>query len=329
MTDLTAKALNTGDPERIAASPSLQASLGGEKDTLPWAQLLDLCAQIDGAPRHLGLHNGGMVVTGAPITERVPTEPAAMPGRVVCQWDKDALEAAGLVKIDLLGLRMLSAVAEAVEIVAATTGVRPDLDALAFDDPEVYALIARMVHPYLRRRLGREPVTVPHPSLEGALRETLGVILFQEQVLKVARDLAGFTPGQGEVLRRALGSKRERGPFVDLADLRRRTGLPRAAVETLVMAGALDGWGVPRRKLLWELGELRDEEDALDLAFAGDGVALPALSEAEELSWERATLGLSTGAHPMALYREGLKARGVLSSAEVKARKAGLKLLRA
>jgi error-prone DNA polymerase len=215
------------------------------------ATLLDLCRQIEGFPRHLGIHNGGMVITGSPLAERLPTEPATMPGRVVVQWDKEALEDAGLVKIDLLGLRMLSALAEAAEIVRETTGQAIDLDRLSSDDPAVYEMIAKadtigvfqvesraqaqilpllqprrfedlivsislirpgpiqgnMVHPYLRRRLGLEPVTYLHPLLEPALAETLGVILFQENVLKVARDLAGFTPGQGEHLRRALGGK--------------------------------------------------------------------------------------------------------------------------
>ncbi|HBY98680.1 MAG TPA: error-prone DNA polymerase, partial [Chloroflexi bacterium] len=218
----------------------------------PAPTVLDLCDQIDGLPRHLGIHNGGMVIMGPPLAERVPTEPATMPGRVVVQWDKDALEEAGLIKIDILGLRMLSAIAETLALVAEITGRRPDLARLTFDDPAVYDLIARadtigvfqvesraqaqvlprlrpcsfedlivaislirpgpiqgqMVHPYLRRRLGEEPVPSLHPLLKPALAETLGVILFQEQVLKVARDLAGFTPGQGEQLRRALGAKR-------------------------------------------------------------------------------------------------------------------------
>jgi error-prone DNA polymerase len=211
----------------------------------------ELCRQIDGLPRHLGQHSGGMVITRAPLAERVPIEPAAMPGRVVVQWDKDALEEAGLIKIDILGLRMLSAISEAVGLIAQTTGRTPDLDHLTFDDPQVYVMIAKadtigmfqvesraqaqvlpqlkprafndlivsislirpgpiqgdMVHPYLRRRQGLESVRYAHPLLKPALEETLGVILFQEQTLKVARDLAGFTAGQGEQLRRALGNK--------------------------------------------------------------------------------------------------------------------------
>lgn len=210
-----------------------------------WEHLHRLVSEIKGLPRHLSIHNGGMVITGMPLATRMPTEPAAMTGRVVVQWDKDALEEAGLVKIDLLGLRMLSAVSQAAE------AVRVDVDALSFDDPAVFEMVSAadtvgvfqvesraqmqmlprfkprtfndliiaislirpgplqgdMVHPYIRRRLGEEEISYFHPLLEPALKETLGVILFQEQVLKVARDLAGFTAGQGELLRRALGKK--------------------------------------------------------------------------------------------------------------------------
>ncbi len=213
--------------------------------------LCTLAPLLHGLPRHLGIHNGGMIITGSPLVEMVPTEPATMPDRVVTQWDKDSLEDVGLVKIDLLGLRMLSAIAEAVKIVKETTGERPDLDHLPLDNPAVYELITSgdtigvfqvesraqaqmlpqlkpctfedliveislvrpgpiqgdMVHPYLRRRQGHEPVAYLHPLLEPALAETLGVIIFQEQVLKVARDLAGFAPGQAELLRRAMGKK--------------------------------------------------------------------------------------------------------------------------
>ncbi len=245
MTDHLAEHLDTRDPAKIGEVLEVQNSE-------PWEQLLHLCAQIDGFPRHLGIHNGGMVVTAAPLAFRLPTEPATMTDRVVVQWDKDALEEAGLIKIDILGLRMLSALDDAASMLEGTTGVRIDLNVLTFDDPAVYETIASartvgvfqvesraqaqmlprlkpksfldiviavslirpgpivgdMTHPYLRRRAGEEEVTYPHPLLKAALAETLGVILWQEQVVLVARDLAGFTGGKGEVLRRALGSKR-------------------------------------------------------------------------------------------------------------------------
>ena len=193
-----------------------------------------------------------MILSGPPLNERLPIEPATMEDRTVVQWDKEGLEDGGIVKIDILGLRMLAAVAEATTLIEAKTGQPLHLERLTFDDPAVYAHIqtadtigefqiesraqmtvlprmkpkvfndliitislirpgpiqGNMVHPYLRRRAGLEPVTYLHPLLEAALKETLGVILFQEQVLKVARDLAGFTPGQGELLRRALSAKR-------------------------------------------------------------------------------------------------------------------------
>ena len=193
-----------------------------------------------------------MIIMGTSLASRLTTEPATMDNRYVVQWDKDSLEDAGLVKIDILGLRMLSAISDALKIIEATEGEAPDLSALTLDDNAVYRMISQadtigvfqvesraqaqvlprlqprhfndlivsislirpgpvqgnMVHPYLRRRLGQEPVQYPHPLLQPALEETHGVVLFQEQVLKVARDLAGFTGGQGEQLRRALGSKR-------------------------------------------------------------------------------------------------------------------------
>ncbi len=247
--DRAARAIDTFKSGRIAEDGDLD-TLFPSKQT--FNQLIDVTEQIDGLPRHLGIHNGGMIVMGAPLASRLPTEPATMPERSVVQWDKDSLEDAGLVKIDLLGLRMLSAIAETKATVTALTGERLNLDALRFDDAAVYEMVSEadtigvfqvesraqqqvlprmrprefndliisislirpgpiqgnMVHPYLRRRLGEETVKYPHPLLQPALEETLGVVLFQEQVLKVARDLAGFTGGHGEGLRRALGSKR-------------------------------------------------------------------------------------------------------------------------
>jgi error-prone DNA polymerase len=249
--DLAARAFDTRHPKDLADNPGFKDVLQDRAIAQPWEQLIDLCDQIDSLPRHLGIHNGGMVITGAPLVERIPTEPATMEDRVVVQWDKEALETAGLVKIDILGLRMLSAITEALSTIERLNGTRPDFDQCTYDDPAIYSLIASgdtvgcfqvesraqaqmlprmkprcfadlvvaislirpgpiqgdMVHPYLRRRLDEEPVSYPHPLLEPVLHETLGVILFQEQVLQVSEALAGFTPGQGELLRRALGSK--------------------------------------------------------------------------------------------------------------------------
>ncbi len=245
-------ALDVNDPQSVTESPALQATVGADLDSPLFQHLLRLVPQLDGLPRHLGIHNGGMVLSGPPLDTLIPLEPATLPGRIVTQWDKEGLEDAGYVKVDLLGLRMLSAIEDAVCIVAAMTGERPELERLTFDDPAVYDMLCRgetigvfqlesraqaelvrnfrprcfadltveialirpgplqanVVRPYLRRRYGQEPVRYVHPLLKSALAETLGVMIFQEQVLKVARDLAGFTPGQAEQLRRCLGRKR-------------------------------------------------------------------------------------------------------------------------
>ena len=205
----------------------------------------DVCERLLGNVRHIGIHNGGEIISDVPLSRRLPTEPAAMPDRTVVQWDKEALEDAGIIKIDVLGLRMLAAISEMVE----RTGI--DAEAIPFDDPRVYQMITEaktfgvfqcesraqmntlprlkptrfldlviaislirpgpimgnMVHPYLRRRRGVEAISYLDDRLKPALEETLGVILWQEQVLKVAHDIAGFSHGQGEMLRRALGSK--------------------------------------------------------------------------------------------------------------------------
>jgi error-prone DNA polymerase len=310
-----------------------------------------------------------------------------------------------------------------------------------------------MVQPYLRRRLGLEPVTYLHPLLEPALQETLGVILFQEQVLKIARDLAGFTAGQGEQLRRALGAKRageaiqrfrdeflagaqsksvppavaeqvfeqltafgsysfakshaasfavivyqsawlkcyhfeafyasllntqpgfwppailvnevqRRGgkvlgvdihrsqarcslegrairlglnyvkglgeghtnrilagrqerPFTGLDDFCRRTHLGRRVVENLILAGAMDEWGLSRRQLVWQLGALSYQEDGLDLHFSEEEVPLPLMTEAEQMLAEREVMGVSTGPQIMSFYQDRLAAEGILGSRQL------------
>ena len=223
------------------------------------ALVLELAAQLIDTPRHLSVHAGGMLITAQPLVEVVPLERATKEGIVVAQWNKDSVEDAGLIKIDLLCLRTLDAISEACALIAQRHGavpdaglLRPDLDHLPLDDPAVYRLLAAgdtigafqvesraqaqmlprlkparfedlivqvsivrpgpiqggMVHPYLRRRQGLEPVTYLHPSLEPVLRETLGVVIFQEQVLRVAMALARFTPGEADLLRRAMSRSR-------------------------------------------------------------------------------------------------------------------------
>lgn len=246
-----------------------------------WQWLLALCGEIDGFPRHLGIHVGGMLVTRTPLIDLVPIERATMPGRVVTQFDKEDIEALGLVKIDLLSLRTLGVVAECLDRIERDTGARPDLDSLPHDDPNVFRTIqvadtvgmfqiesrAQMqalpkarperfedlvvqvaiirpgpvqgnaVHPYLRRRAGQEEVTYLHDSLKPILEDTLGVILYQEQVMQVAIDICGYTPLEADIFRKAMGSHRshqkmqaERGKFVSGAML---TGLTEEAANEL------------------------------------------------------------------------------------------------
>ena len=215
------------------------------------APVLELAARLEDAPRHLGVHSGGMVICDRPVIEVCPVEWARADGRSVLQWDKDDCAAAGLVKFDLLGLGMLSALHNAVDLVDRHCGYRIDLATLPQED-EVYAMLCRAdtigvfqvesraqmatlprlkprrfydlvvevalirpgpiqggsVHPYIRRRNGLEPVTYLHPLLENSLGKTLGVPLFQEQLMQMAIDVAGFTAAEADELRQAMGSKR-------------------------------------------------------------------------------------------------------------------------
>jgi len=214
--------------------------------------LVDLVQRMQGVPRHLGQHSGGMVMAAGRLDDIVPLEPAAMPGRVVVQWDKDDCADLGIIKVDLLGLGMMAVLEEAIPLVREHDGVALDLAHLPPDDPAVYRMlrhadtvgvfqvesraqmatlprmrprcfydlvvevaiirpgpiVGQMVHPYLRRRAGREAVTYPHPALEPVLRRTLGIPLFQEQLLRIAMTVAGFSGGEAEELRRAMGFKR-------------------------------------------------------------------------------------------------------------------------
>jgi len=216
------------------------------------ATLLDLVGRVRGLPRHLGQHSGGIVIAAGRLDEVVPIEPARMEGRRVVQWDKEDCADLGIIKIDLLGLGMLSALEDTIEQLRVHEDVRVDLAKLPADDPATFALIRRadtvgtfqiesraqmatlprmkprrfydlvvevaiirpgpitgkMVHPYLERRAGRQSVSYPHPCLEPILARTLGVPLFQEQLLRIAMTAAGFTGGEAEELRRAMGFKR-------------------------------------------------------------------------------------------------------------------------
>lgn len=222
----------------------------GGAHNIPTA-VIELAAQMEGLPRHLGIHSGGMVICDRPVVEVCPVEWGRMPGRSVLQWDKEDCAAAGLVKFDLLGLGMLSALHGMVDTVAAAEGIEVDLATIPQDDA-VYQMLsagdsvgvfqvesrAQMatlprlrprcfydlvievalirpgpiqggsVHPYIRRRNGREPVTYLHPLLESSLAKTLGIPLFQEQLMQMAVDVAGFSPAESDQLRQAMGAKR-------------------------------------------------------------------------------------------------------------------------
>jgi error-prone DNA polymerase len=236
----------------------LHAALGPGRAAEPrWRALLSLAGEIMGLPRHSSQHPGGMVISTRPLIDVCPVVPAAMAGRQTVQWDKDSCADAGFLKIDLLGLGMLSAVERCVEEIGRARGERLDLSRIPLDDEEVYESIraaettgvfqiesrAQMqmlprtqprdlddvvvqvalvrpgpiqggaIHPYIeRRKLRREDpdyeIPYEHPLLEPVLEETLGTIVFQEQVIEVAMALSGFTSSEAEGLRRAMSRKR-------------------------------------------------------------------------------------------------------------------------
>ena len=261
--------LPAGEVERVARTvemydrpdsveEDMAAAIGGERATsLRWRALARLAHDAWGLPRHASQHPGGMVISTRPLIDICPVQPAAMEGRQLVQWDKDSCADAGFLKIDLLGLGMLSAVERTVDEIARVRGERIDLSRIPMDDPETFRTIraadttgafqiesrAQMqmlprtrpeniddltvqvalvrpgpiqggaVHPYLERRerLRKDPsyrVPYEHPSLEPILRDTLGTIVFQEQVIQVSMALAGFAAGEAEGLRRAMSRKR-------------------------------------------------------------------------------------------------------------------------
>jgi DNA-directed DNA polymerase III PolC len=241
------------DPERIRAS-------GFDPRDPRTRRLVALTAQILGFPRHLSQHVGGFVIARGRLDELVPIENAAMPERTVIEWDKDDLDALGLLKVDVLGLGMLSAIRRAFGLIndfggsfaaageitlatvpgednsvydmicrADTVGVfqiesraqmsmLPRLRPRNFYDLVIEVAIVRpgpiqgeMVHPYLRRRNNEEPVDYPSEAVEGVLKRTLGVPIFQEQVMQLAIVAAGFSPGEADRLRRAMAAWKRKG----------------------------------------------------------------------------------------------------------------------
>ena len=265
-----------------------------------WRAFAELTREIAGLPRHISQHPGGMVISSRPLVELVPVQPAAMTGRQICQWDKDSCSDAGFLKIDLLGLGMLSAVEDCVEQIAEVYGEPIDLTRIPLDDREVYAEIQRAdtigdfqiesraqmqsllrtkpenlddltvqvalvrpgpiqgkaVHPYIdaRERLRVDPDYVPpvdHELLREPLRDTHGVVVFQDQVLDVAMALAGFTIGEAEGLRRAMSRKRSeeaieafRQRFIEGAE---RNGVDGETADSVYdKLAAFSGFGFPK-----------------------------------------------------------------------------------
>ena len=259
--DYAAQVANVITYRRRSAIRDMARALGfsqGQQDA--WSKqaedipesVTDLADQIADLPRHMGIHSGGMVICDRPIADVCPVEWARMANRSVLQWDKDDCAAIGLVKFDLLGLGMLSALHYAIDLVAEHEGIEVDLARLDLADAGVYEMLQRAdsvgvfqvesraqmatlprlkprvfydlvvevalirpgpiqggsVHPYIKRRNGLEPVTYDHPSMEPALRKTLGIPLFQEQLMQLAVDCAGFSAAEADELRRAMGSKR-------------------------------------------------------------------------------------------------------------------------
>jgi error-prone DNA polymerase len=258
------------------------------------ACFLSLCKRVIDFPRHLGQHSGGMVISQGALDSVVPLEPASMPNRVVCQWDKDDCADLGIVKVDLLGLGMMAALKESIDLIGEHYHEEVDLAHLPPDQPDVYEairkadtvgmfqiesraqmsslprnnpqrfydlvtqvalirpgpIVGQMTNPYLRRRQGKEPVTYPHPSLVPVLERTLGVPLFQEQLLRMAMICANFTGGEGEELRRALGSKRSKQRMQEIesklrAGMTQNGILPAAQDEIVKFVSSFALYGFP------------------------------------------------------------------------------------
>ena len=290
-----------GDIESVFGVDLEEESAGRRGAGERWKWLARLAAEAHGLPRHLSQHSGGMIVATRPLVDCCPIVPAAMEGRQIAQWDKDSCADAGFLKIDLLGLGMLSAVERSVALIARTRGEHVDLSRIDYDDPETYGCIqsadttgvfqiesrAQMaslrrtrpenlrditiqvaivrpgpiqggaVNPYIARRQRQRAdpsyeIPYEHPSLEGPLGDTLGTIIFQDQVLEVSMAFAGFSIGEAEGLRRAMSRKRSEAAmqayherFVQGAQ--RTHGVDEATAERVFeMVRGFSGFGFPK-----------------------------------------------------------------------------------
>jgi len=228
---------------------------GFDPTSMLGGHLVDLVDQLNGFPRHLSQHVGGMIITNGPLCELVPIENAAMANRTVIEWDKNDLDALGILKVDCLALGMLTAIQKTFELIRRHTGNNLTFATIPAEDAAVYQMLCRaesigvfqvesraqmsmlprlqprcfydlvvevaivrpgpiqgnMVHPYLRRRSGVEKVTFASEAIRSVLEKTMGVPIFQEQAMRLAVVAAGFTPGEADQLRRAMGAWRRRG----------------------------------------------------------------------------------------------------------------------
>ncbi|MFQ6024763.1 MAG: error-prone DNA polymerase, partial [Acidiferrobacterales bacterium] len=251
--DGLAKTLAWWDGRRVVTERLRDAGFDPANPVM--VRLVKLVDSLVGFPRHLSQHVGGFVISQDRLSRLVPIENAAMPERTVIQWDKDDLDALGLLKVDVLGLGMLTAIHRAFDLIEDYRGEKLNLAEIPAEDPAVYAMIqhadtigvfqiesraqmsmlprlkpetfydlvievaivrpgpiqGNMVHPYLRRRQGLEPVTYPSPTVREVLERTLGVPIFQEQVIKLAMVAAGFSAGEADRLRRAMAAWRRKG----------------------------------------------------------------------------------------------------------------------
>jgi error-prone DNA polymerase len=251
--DRLAKSMAWWDGGQVMAQRVKES--GFDPDSPVMRHLFKLVETILGFPRHLSQHTGGFVISRGPLSELVPVENAAMPDRTVIEWDKDDLDALGLLKVDVLALGMLTAIRRALDLVSARRGRTFAMTDVPAEDPAVYEMICHgdtvgvfqiesraqmamlprlkpqnyydlvievaivrpgpiqggMVHPYLRRRQGLEPVSYPSDAVKGVLERTKGVPIFQEQVMQLAVVAAGFTPGESDRLRRSMAAWKRKG----------------------------------------------------------------------------------------------------------------------
>ncbi|MDK9725394.1 MAG: error-prone DNA polymerase [Sterolibacteriaceae bacterium MAG5] len=274
--------------------PARFAAVGLEAASPQVRQWMALARELKGFPRHLSQHVGGFVISRGRLDRLVPIENARMENRSVIQWDKDDIDALGLMKVDVLALGMLSAIRRALEWVSARRGTPFAMADIPPEDPAVYAMLCRadsmgvfqvesraqtamlprlrprrfydlvvevaivrpgpiqgnMVHPYLRRRQGKEPVSYPSEAVRGVLERTLGVPIFQEQAMQLAIVAAGFTPGEADQLRRAMAAWKRKGglaPFRDklLAGMAARGYAPEFAESLFKQIEGFGEYGFP------------------------------------------------------------------------------------